>query len=194
MGGHGWAHVMLWVGMGGHRSMLMVMVWVWYKFEWNVGLYYLVLNPMIPITTLVIPTRTWPTYSSKYVSLDILQLLYYVQFLIKRCHECPTKHCYGSGKCYEIHSRHLKFNLYIYDNYYKNKLKCEDEHTHLRTWRWPVCSTFRLIIITFSYMHDQNLPTWKGIQKSSPKDLVTHNKGRLWKACKSASMMGRAWV
>jgi hypothetical protein len=29
MGGHGWAHVMLWVGMGGHRSMLMVMVWVW---------------------------------------------------------------------------------------------------------------------------------------------------------------------
>jgi hypothetical protein len=43
MGGHGWAHVMLWVGMGehgcahvilwvgmgGHRSMLMGMVWVW---------------------------------------------------------------------------------------------------------------------------------------------------------------------
>jgi hypothetical protein len=29
MGGHGWAHVMLWVGMGGHRPMLMVMVWVW---------------------------------------------------------------------------------------------------------------------------------------------------------------------
>jgi hypothetical protein len=29
MGGHGWAHVMLWVGMGGHRWLLMVMVWVW---------------------------------------------------------------------------------------------------------------------------------------------------------------------
>jgi hypothetical protein len=29
MGGHRWAHVMLWVGMGGHRSMMMVMVWVW---------------------------------------------------------------------------------------------------------------------------------------------------------------------
>jgi hypothetical protein len=29
MSGHGWAHVMLWVGMGGHRSLLMVMVWVW---------------------------------------------------------------------------------------------------------------------------------------------------------------------
>ena len=29
MGGHGRAHVMLWVGMGGHRSMLLVMVWVW---------------------------------------------------------------------------------------------------------------------------------------------------------------------
>jgi len=28
MGGHGWTHVMLWVGMGGHRSLLMVMVWV----------------------------------------------------------------------------------------------------------------------------------------------------------------------
>jgi TM2 domain-containing membrane protein YozV len=32
MGGHGWAwvaHVMLWVGMGGHMSLLMGMVWVW---------------------------------------------------------------------------------------------------------------------------------------------------------------------
>jgi hypothetical protein len=29
MGEHGWAHAMLWVGMDGHRSMLMVMVWVW---------------------------------------------------------------------------------------------------------------------------------------------------------------------
>ena len=29
MGGHGWAHVMLWVGIGGHRSLLMVVVWVW---------------------------------------------------------------------------------------------------------------------------------------------------------------------
>jgi hypothetical protein len=29
MGGHGCAHVMLWVGMGGHRSLLMGMVWVW---------------------------------------------------------------------------------------------------------------------------------------------------------------------
>jgi hypothetical protein len=28
-GGHGCAHVMLWVGMGGHRSLLMGMVWVW---------------------------------------------------------------------------------------------------------------------------------------------------------------------
>jgi hypothetical protein len=26
MDGHGWTHVMLWVDMGGHRSMLMVMV------------------------------------------------------------------------------------------------------------------------------------------------------------------------
>ena len=25
MSGHGWAHVMLWVGMDGHRSLLMVM-------------------------------------------------------------------------------------------------------------------------------------------------------------------------
>jgi hypothetical protein len=29
MGGHGWAHVMLWVDMGGHGSLMMVMVWVW---------------------------------------------------------------------------------------------------------------------------------------------------------------------
>jgi hypothetical protein len=29
MGEHGWAHVMLWVGMGGHRSLLMIMVWIW---------------------------------------------------------------------------------------------------------------------------------------------------------------------
>ena len=29
MGGHGQAHVMLWVGMGGHRSILMGVVWVW---------------------------------------------------------------------------------------------------------------------------------------------------------------------
>ena len=29
MGGHGWPHVMLWVGMGGHRSMSMGVVWVW---------------------------------------------------------------------------------------------------------------------------------------------------------------------
>ena len=29
MGGHGRAHVMMWVDMGGHRSVLMVMVWVW---------------------------------------------------------------------------------------------------------------------------------------------------------------------
>ena len=27
--GHGWTHVMLWVGMGGHRSLLMDVVWVW---------------------------------------------------------------------------------------------------------------------------------------------------------------------
>jgi hypothetical protein len=26
---YGWAHVMLWVGMGEHRSLLMVMVMVW---------------------------------------------------------------------------------------------------------------------------------------------------------------------
>jgi hypothetical protein len=26
---YGWAHVMLWVGIGGHRLLLMVMVWVW---------------------------------------------------------------------------------------------------------------------------------------------------------------------
>ena len=29
MSGHGWTHIMLWVGMGGHRSMMMVMIWVW---------------------------------------------------------------------------------------------------------------------------------------------------------------------
>ena len=29
MGEHRWAHVMLWVGMGGHRSLLMSVVWVW---------------------------------------------------------------------------------------------------------------------------------------------------------------------
>ena len=29
MGGHGWAHVMLWVGVGGHKSLLMGMFWVW---------------------------------------------------------------------------------------------------------------------------------------------------------------------
>jgi hypothetical protein len=26
--GHGWTHVILWVGMGGHKSLLMDMVWV----------------------------------------------------------------------------------------------------------------------------------------------------------------------
>ena len=33
MGGHGCAHVMLWVGMSGHRSLLMGMVWVWVQLE-----------------------------------------------------------------------------------------------------------------------------------------------------------------
>jgi hypothetical protein len=36
MGGHGWAWVdtfMLWVGMGGHRALQMVMVWVWIQFR-----------------------------------------------------------------------------------------------------------------------------------------------------------------
>jgi hypothetical protein len=33
MGEHGWAHVMLWVGMGEHRSLLMVMVWVWIQIQ-----------------------------------------------------------------------------------------------------------------------------------------------------------------
>jgi hypothetical protein len=33
MGGHGWAHVMLWVDMRGHKSMLMVMVWVWVQIQ-----------------------------------------------------------------------------------------------------------------------------------------------------------------
>ena len=33
MGGHGYAHVMLWVGMDGHRSLLMDMVLVWVQFK-----------------------------------------------------------------------------------------------------------------------------------------------------------------
>jgi hypothetical protein len=49
MGGHGWAHVMLWVGMGGHRSLLMVMVWVCMGTnpKENVGLCYMETSPSI---------------------------------------------------------------------------------------------------------------------------------------------------
>ena len=35
MGGHRWTHVMLWMGMGGHRSLLMVMVWIWVQIRWK---------------------------------------------------------------------------------------------------------------------------------------------------------------
>ena len=33
MDGHGCAHVMQWVGMNGHRSLLMGIVWVWVQFK-----------------------------------------------------------------------------------------------------------------------------------------------------------------
>jgi hypothetical protein len=48
MGGHGWAHVMLWVGTDGHRLLLMVTVWVWVQIRRKMlGSALLKFSPMI---------------------------------------------------------------------------------------------------------------------------------------------------
>jgi hypothetical protein len=54
MGGHGWTHVMLWVGIGGHRSILMGMVWVWYGYGYKFkGKYWALIHSIEP------PTIDW---------------------------------------------------------------------------------------------------------------------------------------
>ena len=61
MGGHGWAHAMLWVGVGGHRSLLMGMVWVWVQIKRkNVGLCHLSPESIWLVNKATSLSDTWP--------------------------------------------------------------------------------------------------------------------------------------